>query len=35
VGKSETGDVFEQRVEITAPKGRTLQVRRIVVELKT
>lgn len=35
VGKSETGDVFEQRVEITAPKGRTLQVRRIIVELKT
>ena len=35
MGKSETGDVFEQRVEITAPKGRTLQVRRIVVELKT
>jgi len=35
VGKSETGDVFEQRVEITAPTGETLQVRRVVVELKT
>jgi len=35
IGKSETGDVFEQRVEITAPKGGTLQVRRVVVELKT
>jgi IS4 transposase len=34
VGKSETGDVFEQRVEITAPTGETLQVRRVVVELK-
>lgn len=34
VGKSETGDVFEQRVGITAPTGETLQVRRVVVELK-
>jgi hypothetical protein len=34
IGKSETGDVFEQRVEITAPTGETLQVRRVVVELK-
>ena len=35
VGKSATGDVFEQRVEITAPDGETLQVRRVVVELNT
>jgi hypothetical protein len=35
VGKSATGDVFEQRVEITAPKGRTLQIRRVVVALNT
>jgi hypothetical protein len=35
VGKSATGDVFEQRVEITAPKGQTLQIRRVVVELNT
>jgi len=35
IGKSETGDVFEQRVEITAPNGKTLPLRRVVVELKT
>ena len=35
VGKSATGDVFEQRVEITAPDGETLPVRRVVVELNT
>jgi hypothetical protein len=35
MGKSATGDVFEQRVEITAPKGQTLEVRRVVVELET
>jgi IS4 transposase len=35
VGKSATGDVFEQRVELTAPDGETLQVRRVVVELNT
>jgi hypothetical protein len=35
VGKSATGDVFEQRVEITAPKGQTLQIRRVVVALNT
>jgi hypothetical protein len=35
MGKSATGDVFEQRVEITAPDGETLQVRRVVVELNT
>ena len=35
VGKSATGDVFEQRVEVTAPDGETLQVRRVVVELNT
>ncbi len=35
VGKSATGAVFEQRVEITAPDGETLRVRRVVVELNT
>jgi IS4 transposase len=35
VRQSATGDVFEQRVEITAPKGQTLEVRRVVVELET
>ena len=35
VGKSASGDVFEQRVEITAPDGETLPVRRVVVELNT
>lgn len=34
-GKSETGDVSEQRVEITASNGETVEVRRVVVELKT
>lgn len=33
MGNSATGKVFEQRVEITAPCGETLQIRRIVVEL--
>lgn len=34
VGKSATGEVFEQAVEITAPTGETLQIRRVVVKLK-
>ena len=33
VGKSATGEVFEQAVEITAPTGETLQIRRVVVKL--
>ena len=33
VGKSATGKVFEQEVEITAPTGETLQIRRVVVTL--
>jgi IS4 transposase len=33
VGNSETGKVFEQAVEITAPTGETLQIRRVVVTL--
>ncbi len=32
-GKSATGEVFEQAVEITAPTGETLQIRRVVVKL--
>jgi hypothetical protein len=35
MGDSTTGKVFEQDVEITAPTGETLRIRRIVVELKT
>jgi len=35
IGKSETGDVAEPRVEITASNGETVEVRRVVVELKT
>jgi hypothetical protein len=35
VGKSATGEVFEQAVEITAPTGETLQIRRVVVKLNT
>jgi hypothetical protein len=34
IGKSATGDVFEQHVEITAPTGETLPIRRVVVTLK-
>lgn len=34
VGNSATGDVSEQAVEITAPTGETLQIRRVVVTLK-
>jgi IS4 transposase len=34
VGKSETGDVFEQWVRIIAPTGEKFKVRRVVVELK-
>ena len=34
IGKSETGDVFEQWVRITAPTGEKFKVRRVVVELK-
>jgi len=33
VGNSATGKVFEQEVEITAPTGETLQIRRVVVTL--
>jgi hypothetical protein len=33
VGISATGKVFEQEVEITAPTGETLQIRRVVVTL--
>jgi Transposase DDE domain len=33
VGNSATGKVFEQQVEITAPTGETLQIRRVVVTL--
>ena len=33
MGNSPTGKVFEQEVEITAPTGETLQIRRIVVAL--
>jgi len=35
IGQSATGEVFEQRVEITAPTGERLQVRRVMVALKT
>ena len=34
MGKSETGDGFEQWVRITAPTGEKFKVRRVVVELK-
>jgi hypothetical protein len=34
VGKSETGEVFEQWVRITVPTGEKFKVRRVVVELK-
>jgi len=33
IGKSATGRVFEQAVEITGPQGETLQLRRVVVKL--
>ena len=33
VGNSATGKVFEQEVQITAPTGETLQIRRVVVTL--
>lgn len=33
VGNSETGNVFEQVVEITVPTGEALQIRRVVVTL--
>jgi hypothetical protein len=33
MGNSETGKVFEQAVEITAPTGETLSIRRVVVTL--
>lgn len=33
VGKSASGEVLEQAVEITAPRGETLQLRRVVVKL--
>jgi hypothetical protein len=33
MGKSETGSVLEQTVEITAPTGETLQIRRVVITL--
>ena len=34
IGKSATGKVFEQRVTVTAPSGKTIEIRRVVVELK-
>ena len=34
IGKSATGAVFEQRVEITAQNGETIEIRRVVVELE-
>ena len=33
VGKSATGDIFEQTVAIPAPMGETLEIRRVVVPL--
>ena len=33
VGKSATGDIFEQTVAIPAPMGETLEIRRVVVRL--
>lgn len=35
IGPSATGKVFEQDVEITAPTGEKLRVRRVMVALKT
>lgn len=35
VAKSATGDIVEQAVEITAPNGETLRIRRVVVRLIT
>ncbi|MDT9121775.1 hypothetical protein RSW84_30440, partial [Escherichia coli] len=34
IGKSTTGDLYEQPVEMTAPSGEKIQVRRVVVKLK-
>jgi hypothetical protein len=34
VKKSATGEVFEQRVGLTAPNGQIIEVRRVVVRLK-
>lgn len=34
VGKSDTGQVFEQRVQLTSPEGETLTVRRVVIYLE-
>lgn len=34
IGESPTGKVFEQRVTVTAPHGETIEIRRVVVELK-
>jgi len=34
IGDSPTGNVFEQRVTVTAPNGETIEIRRVVVELK-
>lgn len=35
VAKSAAGDIFEQAVEITAPNGEALRIRRVVVRLIT
>ena len=34
ISKSTTGDLYEQPVEMTAPSGEKIQVRRVVVKLK-
>ena len=34
IGKSTTGDRYEQPVEMTAPSGEKIQARRVVVKLK-
>jgi hypothetical protein len=34
ISKSATGDLYEQPVEMTAPSGEKIQVRRVVVKLK-
>ncbi len=33
IGASETGEVFEQQIQITDPDGSSLQLRRIVIQL--
>ena len=34
IGTSETGQVFEQQVQLTSPEGKTLTVRRVVIQLE-